>query len=324
MLGKLGSRAGRRSNGKCRLTVMLSLAMVIVAFGGAEQPQTRPEYVVPVSAPSLSDPLPEMWGLRELHDDTDLEDLDESFVLYLTERALFKIRDKDGQVYFTGGKQLIAKEQLTESDISDHLSSYSCLCALEYESSTFAGELHIAAGAYRLTKAPSITEEESRIVRVEFEFSGEGQAEHAKLRRLVCWTTNGDTVAPLARTMPRFAKLTRKEHPGFLDPPVDDRPIQKHENAQQSQSPHRFHVLADQYVGFQGRRATNGIQIPQRLDAPELVGTAKPGLFTWLREIRSGRKVTIDYSDYYLELDPYSRRLDRQHGIYYRDPYYWP
>ena len=86
----------------------------------------------------------------------------------------------------------------------------------------------------------------------------------------------------------------------------------------------RLHVLADEFVGFQGKRATNRIQSPQRSDAPELVGTAKPGLFTWLREIRSGRKVTIDYSDYYLELDPYSRRLDRQHGIYYRDPYYWP
>ena len=60
MLGKLGDGAGRRSNGKWRLTVMLSLAMVIVAFGGVEEPQTRPEYVVPVSAPSLSDPLPEM------------------------------------------------------------------------------------------------------------------------------------------------------------------------------------------------------------------------------------------------------------------------
>ncbi|MEE8155473.1 MAG: hypothetical protein V3T53_11025, partial [Phycisphaerales bacterium] len=93
--------------------MMLSLAMVIVAFGGAEELQTRPEYVVPVSARSLFDPLPEMWGLGELHNDTNLEDLDESFVLYLTERALFKIRDKDGQVYFTGGKQLIVKEQLT-------------------------------------------------------------------------------------------------------------------------------------------------------------------------------------------------------------------
>ena len=303
---------------------MLSLAMVVVAFAGAEEPQTLPEYVVPVSALSLFDPLPEMWGLRELHKDTNLEDLDESFVLYLTERALLEIHDKDGQVYFTGGKQLIVKEQLTESDISDHLSLYSCLCALEYESSTVAGELHIAAGAYRLTKAPSITKEESGIVRVEFEFSGEGQAEPAKLRRLIFWTSDGDTLAPLAKTIPRFAKLTYKELPGFKDPPVDDRPVQKQENAQQSQSPNRFRILANEYGGFQGGRATSGTQIPQRLDALELIGTAKPGLFTWLGELGSGRKVTIDYSDYFLEVDPYLRSLDRQQGIYFRDPYYWP
>ncbi len=55
-----------------------------------------------------------------------------------------------------------------------------------------------------------------------------------------------------------------------------------------------------------------------------MVGTAKPGLFTLLREIRTGRKLTIDYSDYYEVLDPYLRDLNRRSGITYRDPWSWP
>ncbi len=117
-----------------RRLVMLSLVVVIIAFAGegAEEPQTRHEYVAPISDVSMFNPLPEMWGLRQLNEDTRLEDLDESFVLYLTERALFKIGDKGGQVYFTIGRQLIPKEELVESDISAHLGLFSCLCALEY------------------------------------------------------------------------------------------------------------------------------------------------------------------------------------------------
>lgn len=305
---------------------MLSLVVVIIAFAGegTEEPRTRHEYVAPISDVSLFNSLPEMWGLRELNKDTKLEDLDESFVLYLTERALFKIGDKGGQVYFTIGRQLIPKEELLESDISAHLGLFSCLCALEYESSTSAGELHIAAGAYRLTKAPSITEDESGIVRVDFEFAEEGQAERVKLRNLVCWNSKDGTVAPLATTMPGFVKFTRKVHLGFLDPPVDDRPVPRLGNAQRIQKLHWVQSLADEY--FAGGRDLAGgrDRFPQRLDAPELLGTAKPGLSTLLREILSGKKVAIDYSGYYLELDPYTRRLNRQHGIYYRDPYYWP
>ncbi len=53
-------------------------------------------------------------------------------------------------------------------------------------------------------------------------------------------------------------------------------------------------ALADGYIG----RAYDGSR-PLRLDAPELVETAEPGLFTLLREIRTGRTRLIDYSKYY-------------------------
>ena len=80
---------------------------------------------------------------------------------------------------------------------------------------------------------------------------------------------------------------------------------------------YREHV--DEYID----RAYDGSR-PLRPDAPELVGTAEPGLFTLLREWRTGRKLAIDYSNYYEQLDPYLRELNRRNGIYFRDPCYWP
>ncbi len=291
----------------------------------AEELQTPHERVAPISVQPLFNPLPEMWGLRELNEDAKLEDLDESFVLYLSERARFKIGDRDGWVYLTRGKQFIVKYHLSDSDIADYLRANPCLCALEYESDSSAGELHTAAGAYRLTKAPSITEEEPRITRVEFEFLEGGQAGSVRLRKLLCWIAHDDTVMPLAATMPRFAMLTRKEHPGFRDPPVDDRPVQEDEIARQSYEDQQFLAMSDDYLGFQrGGGSRFEIRMPERWDAPELLGAAKPGLFTWLREIRTGRKLAIDYSDYYRDCDPYIRSLDRRQGIYYRDPAHWP
>ena len=61
-----------------------------------------------------------------------------------------------------------------------------------------------------------------------------------------------------------------------------------------------------------------------QLDAPELIGTVKPGLLTWWRELSTGRKQHVDYWEYYPPTDPLTRYLDRQHGVYYRDPSYWP
>ena len=285
---------------------------------GENELQARYALVVPPSAPPSFNSLPELWGLRGLDKETKLAELDESFVLYLTERALFRVSDRHGLVYLTGGKQLMAEEELSEADVRDHLRVHSCLCALEYESSTSARELHAAAGAYRLTKAPSITNEASGIVRVEFEFSEEGQAERVLLRKLVCWNAADATLMSVAAAMPGFAKLTWKEHPGFVDPPADDRQVREQESAGYTPDDHRPLVLTD------GRFGTTYESPRERSDAPELLGTARPGLSTWLREILSGRKLAIDFSDYYLDLDPYFRSLDRRHGIYYRDPASWP
>ncbi len=247
--------------------------------------------------------------------ETKLEDLDESFVLYLPERARFEASYERGWVYFMSGKQLVVEGELSAADIADLLRSHACLCALEYECDGASRALQAAAGAYRLTGAPSVDRSESGIVRVEFRFEEEGQTARAQIHRLVCWSTADDTLQPIARALPGFAKLTRKEHPGFVDPPVDDRPVGNHPPPRQEPAI----ALADEYIG----RAYDASR-PLRLDAPELIGTAKPGLFTLLREIRSGRKLTIDYSDYFEDLDPALRDLDRRSGIYYRDPCYGP
>ncbi len=150
---------------------------------------------------------------------------------------------------------------------------------------------------------------------VEFRFEEEGQTEGVRIRRLVCWSSAGDTLEPIARALPGFAKLTRKAHSGFVDPPMDDRPIGNHQPARQEPAI----ALAESYIG----RADDGSR-PWRLDAPELVGAAKPGFFTLLREIRTGKKLRIDYSEYFEDLDPYLRDLNRRHGICFRDPWYWP
>ena len=83
-------------------------------------------------------------------------------------------------------------------------------------------------------------------------------------------------------------------------------------------------VLANKHGEFDGGRAIYEGAMQERWDALELERTAKPGLFDWLGGILSGREVTVDHSDYYLDLDPWSRRLDRRHGVYFRDPYHWP
>ncbi len=292
----------------------MPLAAMIVALAGETAPPAT-EYRVPVIRTASFSHLPQMWGLRVLSADTELEDLDESFVLYLPVRARFETGNERGRVYFMGGRQLIVEGELSEPEIADHLRSHACLCALEYEHAGPDVGLQIAAGVYRLVGAPSVDPQVPGIVRVEFLFAGYDVSGRARIRRLVCWSSAGTTVGPVAMALPGFARLTRKEHPGFADPPVDDRPIRNDELAQQE----RVVVLTDEYIG----RAYDSSR-PLRLDAPELVRTAKPGLFTLLREIRTGRKLQIDYSDYYEPLDPYLRDLNRRSGIYYRDPYTWP
>ncbi len=296
------------------MPTMVPLVAIIVALAG-EIASSAPERVLPLTRAASFLSLPGMWGLQELSADTDLEDLDESFVLYLTERARFEAGNERGWVYFVGGNQLVVDSRLSEPEIADRLLSRACLCALEYEFDGPSRELETAAGAYRLTEPPSVDQKKSGIVRVEFQFEEEGQAGRARIRRLVCWSSADDTLEAIARALPGFAKLTRKAHPGFADPPMDDRPIGNHQPARQEPTI----ALADAYFG----RAYDGSR-PLRLDAPELVGTARPGLLTLFHQIRTGKKLRIDHSEYFEILDPYLRDLNRRHGICYRDPGYWP
>ena len=106
----------------------------------------------------------------------------------------------------------------------------------------------------------------------------------------------------------------------FRDPPVDDRPVDQRELAENIQ-PQRLRVPANEYPGFEVY--ADELRISERFNAKKLEGTAKPGLLTLLREIRTGRKLVIDHSDYYLQ-DSQLLRLNRQMGIAYRDPCLWP
>jgi hypothetical protein len=294
--------------------MMLHLAVLIIA-GTGETATVAPEYGLPVTRAASFSHVPEMWGLRVLSPDTPLEDLDESLVLYLPRRSRLDADDERAWVYFMGGRQLVVDGELSEPEIADQLRSHACLCALEYENARPDGDLQIAAGAYRLTEGPSVDRQVPGIVRVEFLFEVVDESPRTQIRRLVCWNSADATLGPVAMALPGFVKFTRKEHPGFADPPVDDRPIRHDELAQSESSV----VLADQYLG---RRYYNSG--PFRMDAPELVETTKPGLFTLLREIRTGRKRRIDYSNYYEDLDPYLRDLNRRNGISWRDPCSWP
>lgn len=297
---------------------LLAVAILALAAEGSDELHA-PNRVVPPSAPSAFNPLPEMWGLRALSRQARLEELDEAFVLYLTERARFTIVGQGGRVFLSGGRQLVAS-QLSEAEIADDVSIYSCLCALEYEPPMPAGDFHAPAGAYRVTEAPSRTTAESGIVTVEFQFSHEGQAEGTTLRRLVCWTSTDDSLAPLAAALPGFATLARKEHPGFVDPPVDAREVPEHDRAPDIRNPDRILAFLDGDIPFQRGRGRE----PLPLDAPELVGVAKPGLWTLWREVQSGRKLTVDHSDYYFDTNRSMLFLNRRLGIHSRDPGCWP
>ena len=303
---------------------MLRVAMIAVAIAGEPQVVQAPlDSVAVVSGPSLFDPLPEMWGLAELSLDADLEAL-QGLVLYLDRRAVFRSAGAEERVYFGGGRQLVADRPLTESDIADELGSLACLCALEYGGATSSGELHVAAGAYHSSRASAVTVQPQGIVRVEFELQREGQPDRVKLHRLVCWPTSGGTVASIAAALPGFVKLTRKTQPGFVDPPMDDRPVRVEAPARLQAGHDQVLALADGLVGFQDAGGLHGFRLPERLDAPELVGSAKPGLFTFIAEIGNGGRRAIDHSDYFLDLGVCSRRIDRLHGIRHRDSTYWP
>ena len=303
---------------------MLPVAVVIVAFAGdALSGEARQNHAVVLSDQASFNPLPEMWGLRELDVNAGLGDLDESLVLFLTERTRLETDDSEGQIYFAGGRPLVAEAPLTASDIADHLNLRPCLCALEYESSGSSEAIHIAAGAYRVERAPTITAT-SGAVRVECTFATDGQPQRTKLRSLTCWVSSEGTLKSLATALPSYARWTRKVHPGFLDPPMDDRPVLGSEMTRAYQGVPPVLALAEGLVDFEGGRGPYGLRVPARLDGPEFLGTARPGLTTWLVELRTGRKLTIDHTGYFLDLGPHARRLDRQHGIRYRDATYWP
>ncbi len=295
-----------------------AVIMTALALDGAEAPDSEHACVEPVTAPSGFDPLPELWGLQELSDDTGIDNLDGHVILYLSERARFVVGGEQARVYFAGGRQVLAPE-LAETGIEDYLSGSPCLCALEFESAGPAGELQTAAGAYRLANEPSVTKAESGIVRVELRLSPAAQADRSTLRRLVCWSAGDGTIAPLAAALPGFAKLARKVDPSFDDPPVDDRPVGQ-ETTSETWVHERALALADVSLVPQRERD----RMPRRLDAPELLGAVEPGLTTLWNEIQSGRRQTIDYAGYYVDFDPICHRVDRQHGITYRDPWAVP
>ena len=114
--------------------------------------------------------------------------------------------------------------------------------------------------------------------------------------------------------------LPPKERRSFVDSLREDQDVPSREIRYSFGIP----ALADEYVGSVAGQSTYERLIGVRLDSPELLGSAKPGFLTWLGDVVSGKQTRVDYSDYYLDLDPISRRLNRQHGIYYRDPAYWP
>ncbi len=290
--------------------MLLPLAIATLALAGDGAEGRVRLAAAPVTAPTSFNPLPELWGLAELSGDTRLDELDGSFVLYLSKRAAFEIEGSDGRIYFAGGRQLVSGTDTPES----------CVCALEYRSSASERQLQVAAGAYRSARPPTVIEMGPRVARVEFELVQEGQAAHVRLSRLICTSSSGDTVAPLSAAVPGFMKLTRKEHVAFRDPPVDDRPVDQRELAENIQ-PQRLRVPANEYPGFEVY--ADELRISERFNAKKLEGTAKPGLLTLLREIRTGRKLVIDHSDYYLQ-DSQLLRLNRQMGIAYRDPCLWP
>lgn len=84
------------------------------------------------------------------------------------------------------------------------------------------------------------------------------------------------------------------------------------------------HVLAITDAQFAEGLAADepGARLKGELEPP--TPTARPGLLTLLRELGSGRKLRIDHSNYYHEWDPALTRLNRQMGISFRDPTYWP
>lgn len=293
-----------------------AVIMSALALDGAEAPHPEHASAEPVTAPSRFDPLPALWGLSALPHDTPIHDLDGRVILYLSERARFRITGRDGRVYLAGGMQVFVTEPV-EPGIEDLLRGSPCLCALEYSSSGPAEELHTPAGAYHAAHEPSVTTAGPGVVRTELELSPSGQSDRVTLRRLVCWTAGDGTIAPLAAALPRFAMLARKADQGFADPPADDRPVEVPERDLNDWIRDRALALADVSLVPQRERD----RLPRRLDSPELLGAVRPGLAALWDDIRWGRRATIDYAGYYVDFDPLCHRVDRQHGISYRDPW---
>ena len=302
--------------------------LAVVATADPPAP-AAPQHVAPPSVPARFNAFPGMWGLLELEDDTALANLDDTFVLFVSERARFRIGETSGVVYLDGGRQFLSADVLSETDISEHLRASPCLCAIEFETTGSAarahGELHVAAGAYRVAGAPTVTTDASGTVKVTFELSPVGQAERTRLRSLVCWIASDDTTRPVRTTLPAFAKLTRKSRPGFVDPPMDDRRVLDAEIVRsriELDERHRV-VFDDEERGYSRSFLDEEGRLLVRPGAQELLGPVRPGLLTWLREM-GGDKRILDYSDYDLDPDPYLRSLDRRQGISFRDPWFWP
>jgi hypothetical protein len=287
---------------------------VLATVAVADEPVLRS----PSTAPPSFNPMPELWGLSGFDEQTTLEDLDRSFVLYVAERARFEVDAPPGRVYLAGGRQLVAASSLAPADRAAQLRTHGCLCALDYELGV-GRELDVAAGVYRLDGPPVVAAEGDAIVRVELAFAAEGQADRVRLRRLTCWSKGSRDVLAVQATLPPFAVLTRKVNTGFADPDPDDREVTDQRSFRHTPTGRDALVLHDFTLSTQQAR-----RIPERFDAPELLGTARPGLLTLLGELTTGQRRAIDHADYFRVTDPYLQQLDRRQGIIFRDPWAWP
>ncbi|MHC4990632.1 MAG: hypothetical protein ACYTGC_06590 [Planctomycetota bacterium] len=302
--------------------VIAATAMSVGALHAAGQQahDVSPLRLDPVSMEPAFDPLPEKWGLRELRATTRLGELDASFVLYFAERARFQIDTPAGWVYLIGGRQLLVEGTLTEEDVAELLFVRRSLCSLQYESDVPERDLHVAAGAYRVATAPRISTPSPGVTRVEFEIVDGGPAEEVRLQRLVCWVAGEDTIGPLADTVPGFIRLTRKEQPGFRDPPVDERPIRDYEIVRRHREDDRqLFAMIDERFGLQA--GEGGLPDDQ---APFQLPPARPGILSWLWSIQTGTELAIDASEYFLDADPALRARDLRDGIYFRNAEYRP
>jgi hypothetical protein len=278
----------------------------------------------PISLPASFNPLPELWGLRPLSVQTSPDDLDASLVLYVSRRARCDA-GAGRTIYFAAGRQMTHDTRPTDDEIAATVRTSGPLVAITYDTGAEdAAFVHLPAGAYRAAAEPTVTAPYPGVVRLEVDLEFQDASARVRPRRLVVWSPEGDFSTGLTGMLPPFATLARKEHAGFADPPVDDRPVAMVEFARQPGGMDLFVAVDEDAFGLEKPQGRYDAPSRARLDSAVLLAPAKPGLLTWLDDLAKGRSRSVDASDYFIERDPYFRRLDRSHGIYFGDPTYWP